>query len=67
MTAGRSKWCTIIFSVMAAYPFLERVVFDLPGGEHFLMIRAEPEAIPTKINIVYNWFEELKRLVPTCR
>jgi Tol biopolymer transport system component len=36
-----------------------------PDGERFLMIKhAEPlEAAP--INIVLNWFEELKRLVPT--
>jgi hypothetical protein len=29
------------------------------------MIRHEPEAIPDRINIVLNWFEELKRLAPT--
>jgi Tol biopolymer transport system component len=36
-----------------------------PDGEHFLMIRHEPAAIPDRINIVQNWFEELKRLAPT--
>lgn len=35
-----------------------------PDGEHFLMIRHEPEAIPDRINIVLGWFEELNRLVP---
>lgn len=37
----------------------------MPDGEHFLMIRAEPEAIPTKINVVFNFFEILDRLCPT--
>ena len=31
------------------------------------MIRAEPEAIPTKINVVFNFFEVLNRLCPTGR
>ena len=44
-------------------PFLRN--YDVtPDGEHFVMIRHEPEAIPNRINIVLNWFEELKRLVP---
>jgi len=36
----------------------------MPDGEHFLMVRAEPEAIPSKIHFIFNWFEEIKRLVP---
>ena len=35
-----------------------------PDGEHFLMVRHEPDAIADRINIVLNWQEELKRLVP---
>jgi len=34
-----------------------------PDGQRFLMIRRD-EA-PAHINVVLNWFEELKRLVPT--
>jgi len=34
-----------------------------PDGQRFLMIRTD-EA-PAQINVVLNWFEELKRLVPT--
>ena len=33
-------------------------------GTRFLMIRREPGSIPTRIHIVFNWFEELERLVP---
>jgi eukaryotic-like serine/threonine-protein kinase len=37
-----------------------------PDGQRFLMVKAnEQEAAPTQINVVLNWFEELKRRVPT--
>ena len=40
-----------------------------PDGQRFLMLkRSEQEAsAPTQINVVLNWFEELKRRVPTNR
>jgi serine/threonine-protein kinase len=40
--------------------------YDLaPDGERFLMVQeGEPPPPPTQYNIVLNWFEELKRLVP---
>ncbi len=34
-------------------------------GKQFLMVRREPSSIPTRINVVFNWLEELERLVPT--
>jgi len=30
-----------------------------------VMVQAQPEAGASQINVVLNWFEELKRLVPT--
>jgi Tol biopolymer transport system component len=36
-----------------------------PDGTRFVMIEAGEESAPAQINIVLNWFEELKRLVPT--
>lgn len=36
----------------------------MPDGERFLMVRYEPAAIPTRINVVLNWFDELTRRVP---
>jgi len=38
-----------------------------PDGQRFLMIKAaeEEEGQQGQINVVVNWFEELKRLVPT--
>jgi len=35
-----------------------------PDGQRFLMIKVE-EGTTAQINVVLNWFEELKRLVPT--
>ncbi len=36
-----------------------------PDGQRFIMVKAEQELALTQINVVLNWFEELKRLVPT--
>jgi Tol biopolymer transport system component/predicted Ser/Thr protein kinase len=38
-----------------------------PDGQRFLMLKPSDaaEAAPTQINVVLNWFEELKRKVPT--
>ena len=38
-----------------------------PDGQRFVMIQAseEQQEAVTQINVVLNWFEELKRLVPT--
>jgi serine/threonine-protein kinase len=36
-----------------------------PDGERFLMIQREQDLVPTEIIVILNWFEELKRLVPT--
>jgi serine/threonine-protein kinase len=35
-----------------------------PDGQRFLMIKASEEGASTQINVVLNWFEELKRRVP---
>jgi predicted Ser/Thr protein kinase len=36
-----------------------------PDGQRFLMIKGSEETPATQINIVQNWFEELKQKVPT--
>ena len=37
-----------------------------PDGQRFLMLKPveSPTSAPTQINVVLNWFEELKRKVP---
>ncbi len=49
------------------YKFGNRARYDVtPDGQRFVMVQAaEQEAGAGQINIVLNWFEELKRLVPT--
>jgi len=40
-------------------------IYDvLPDGQHFAMVETDPDARITHFNVVLNWFEELKRLVP---
>ena len=36
-----------------------------PDGESFFMLREAELVAPTHVNVILNWFEELKRLVPT--
>ncbi|MDO8681665.1 MAG: protein kinase [Acidobacteriota bacterium] len=34
-------------------------------GKRFLMIQRDPASVPRQLNVILNWPEELKRLVPT--
>ena len=44
---------------------MARSSYDIfPDGQRFLMIKAVGGSTG-QINVVLNWFEELKRLVPT--
>ena len=48
---------------VAAFPF-----YDVsPDGQRFLMLKPveSQTSAPTQINVVLNWFEELKRRVPS--
>jgi hypothetical protein len=36
-----------------------------PDGQRFLMVKDDQATSSTQINVVVNWQEELKRLVPT--
>jgi serine/threonine protein kinase/Tol biopolymer transport system component len=46
---------------------IPRANYDVsPDGQRFLMIKTnKQESAPTQINVVLNWFEELKQKVPT--
>ena len=35
-----------------------------PDDQRFLIVKRGKESLPTEINVVLNWAEELKRLVP---
>ena len=34
-----------------------------PDGRSFVMVEADPDAKPTKVNVILNWSEELARIV----
>jgi Tol biopolymer transport system component len=36
-----------------------------PDGKRFLMIQRDPASVPHQLNVILNWPEELKRVVPT--
>ncbi len=36
-----------------------------PDGQRFVMLQPSEQETPGQINVILNWFEELKRLVPT--
>jgi hypothetical protein len=36
----------------------------MPDGRHFLLLKPPIEETPRQIQVVVNWFEELKRRVP---
>ena len=40
--------------------------FDVhPDGDRFVVVTSSDWDPITELNLVFNWFEELKRLVPT--
>jgi hypothetical protein len=38
-----------------------------PDGQRFLMVQPAEPTSQSQLNVVLNWFEELKRLVPVKR
>jgi len=48
--------------VTSQYSFTKQYYDISPDGQRFVMIKEQGES---QINVVLNWFEELKRLVPT--
>jgi hypothetical protein len=36
-----------------------------PDGQRFLMLKTNEQAAPTQINVVLNWFEEVKQKAPS--
>jgi hypothetical protein len=36
-----------------------------PDGRRFLVLVLDPRAVPTKINVVLDWFAELEAKVPS--
>ena len=63
--AGKPR---MLFEGRYVPPPVPIVNYDVsPDGQRFLMLKPNEsaEAAPTQINVVLNWFEELKQKVPT--
>jgi len=60
-TAGRSA---VLFTGDYQSIGYNRQYDVTPDGQRFLMLKQEQTRVG-QINVVLNWFEELKRLVPT--
>lgn len=63
-SAGKEK---VLFEGQFGPTLISNANYDVsPDGQRFLMLKASEieEAAPTQINVVLNWFEELKRRVP---
>ena len=56
----------VLFQGQYLSSFPTRSNYDVsPDGQRFLMLKPVEQAAPTQINVVLNWFEELKQKVPT--
>ena len=65
VTVGKSR---MLFAGQYAPTPITFPNYDVsPDGQRFLMLKPteQAQAAPTQINVVLNWFEELKRLAPT--
>ncbi len=67
--AGTSK---VLFEGSYRYGYTDMTSnYDVSAdGQRFVMVTEAPstgglEDLPVQINVIQNWFEELKRLVPT--
>ncbi len=46
-------------------PFGFRPNYDVsPDGQRFLMVKSSEQESATQLNVVLNWFEDLRRRVP---
>ena len=64
-SAGRPKM--LFEGQYQSLPTISTPNYDVsPDGQRFLMLKPseQAQAAPTQINVVLNWFEELKRRVP---
>jgi Tol biopolymer transport system component/predicted Ser/Thr protein kinase len=45
--------------------FIEFHTYDVsPDGKRFLMIRRDPGSVPRQLNVILNWFAELRKMTP---
>jgi hypothetical protein len=65
-SAGKPKF--LFQGLYQPTPVLDANYDVTPDGRRFVMIKpGAEEQVPTQVNVVLNWFEELKRLVPVSK
>ncbi|MGH9255495.1 MAG: protein kinase domain-containing protein [Vicinamibacterales bacterium] len=56
----------VLFTGNYALPFVESPGYDVtPDGNAFVMVQPYEETLVSRMIVVVNWFDELRRLVPT--
>ena len=67
-SAGKPRVLFVGQYVLAEFPSMDLTYDVSADGQRFLMVKETGQGTsPTQINVVLNWFEELKRRVPTNR
>ena len=61
-TFGRPE---LLFERRYATDLGEVANYDVAADGRFLMILTDEDSTTTQVNMIQDWFEELKRLVPT--
>jgi serine/threonine-protein kinase len=46
------------------FKFNQKTYDVSPDGKRFLMIRRDPGSVPSQLNVILNWSEELKQRLP---
>jgi hypothetical protein len=66
LESGASSQATALLSIGGLIENRTIQTYDIaPDGQSFVMILEKPQSPPTQLNVILNWLEELKRLVPT--
>ena len=64
--SGASSQATALMSVGGLIKDRTIQTYDIaPDGQSFVMILEKPQSPPTQLNVILNWFEELKKRVPS--
>ena len=59
---GRSR---VLFTGNYAPAFSDSPMYDVtPDGNAFVMVQPYEESVVSRMIVIVNWFEELRRLVP---
>jgi hypothetical protein len=52
-----------LFDSSGFFNFFDRGYDIAPDGKRLLMIRRDPGSVPSQLNVVLNWFQELRQVM----